>query len=75
MPYTRRYLLNCLGGATAVAALLRADASVGATLPEAQAGEASLEARIRSDFAAGRIVRVDHWVLSETEARLCRSCA
>ena len=27
--------------------------------------------RVRADFAAGRIVRVDGWLLSETEGRLC----
>ena len=27
---------------------------------------------IRADYASGRTLRVDGWVLSETEARLCR---
>lgn len=30
-----------------------------------------LDARIRSDFAHGRTVHVEGWVLSRTEARLC----
>jgi hypothetical protein len=32
---------------------------------------AALARQIRADFAAARVVRVDGWVLSETEARLC----
>jgi hypothetical protein len=38
-----------------------------------QAGELrqALLERFRADFAAGRIVSVDGWVLSETEAQLC----
>ena len=32
---------------------------------------AALAGRIRADFAAARVVMVDGWVLSETEARLC----
>jgi hypothetical protein len=31
----------------------------------------SLEQRVRDDFAAGRTVLVDGWVLSATEARQC----
>ncbi len=30
-----------------------------------------LHARIRQDFAAGRTVRVDGWMLGQTEAKLC----
>lgn len=29
-----------------------------------------IDARVRADFAEGRIVRVEGWMLSETEARL-----
>jgi hypothetical protein len=32
---------------------------------------ADLEARIRDDFEHGRIVRIEGWALSVTEARLC----
>jgi hypothetical protein len=32
---------------------------------------AALAGRTRADFAAARVVVVDGWVLSETEARLC----
>lgn len=32
---------------------------------------AALAGQIRADFAAARVVMVDGWVLSETEARLC----
>jgi len=31
--------------------------------------------QIRADFADGRTVKVDGWVLSLTEARLCASLA
>jgi len=31
----------------------------------------ALVGQIRADFAAARVVTVDGWVLSETEARLC----
>jgi hypothetical protein len=31
----------------------------------------TLHARIRQDFAEGQTVRVDGWVLSRTEAKLC----
>jgi hypothetical protein len=31
----------------------------------------ALAGQIRADFAAARVVTVDGWVLSETEARLC----
>lgn len=34
-------------------------------------GRGSIEEQIRDDFAAGRIVVVSGWVLSETEARQC----
>lgn len=33
--------------------------------------EAALRDRIRQDFADGRTVRVDGWMLSQTEASLC----
>ena len=32
---------------------------------------AEIAIRVRDDFAAGRVVMVDRWMLSETEARLC----
>ena len=31
----------------------------------------SLQHEVRRDFAEGRVVRVDGWILSRTEARLC----
>jgi hypothetical protein len=36
---------------------------------------ALLDARVRAEFGAGDIVRVDGWVLARTEARLCALCA
>jgi hypothetical protein len=36
---------------------------------------AALARPIRADFAAARVVRVDGWVLSATEARLCALAA
>ena len=33
-----------------------------------------LDARVRDDFASGTTVRLDGWVLSRTEARLCALC-
>ena len=38
---------------------------------EADQLRAALARQIRADFAAARVVSVDGWVLSETEARLC----
>jgi hypothetical protein len=32
---------------------------------------AGIARQVRADFADGRVVRVDGWVLSVTEARLC----
>ena len=32
---------------------------------------AALARQVRADFAGARVVRVEGWVLSETEARLC----
>jgi hypothetical protein len=43
-----------------------ADVRSVARLPRAQ-----LTARVRGDFAAGRIVVLEGWMLSATEARLC----
>jgi hypothetical protein len=37
----------------------------------AAAWRESYMARCRQDFAEGRTVRIDGWVLSQTEARLC----
>jgi hypothetical protein len=35
---------------------------------------ALVDARVRAEFGAGDIVRVDGWVLARTEARLCALC-
>ena len=43
-----------------------ADAHTAARLPRPH-----LAARVREDFAAGRVVMLDGWMLSVTEARLC----
>jgi hypothetical protein len=44
---------------------------VGTNAPtSAREASRAVAARIRSDYAAGRTVRVDGWVLSRTEARL-----
>jgi hypothetical protein len=42
------------------------DARAIATQPRAH-----IAARVREDFAAGRVVLLDGWMLSVTEARLC----
>jgi hypothetical protein len=34
-----------------------------------------LNARLRVEFGAGDIVRLDGWILARTEARLCAPCA
>lgn len=34
-------------------------------------GEAQLQAQVRADFASGRVLTLDGWVLSRTEARQC----
>ena len=36
----------------------------------AAGGSADLSSRVRDDFGAGRVLLVDGWVLSETEARI-----
>ncbi len=36
---------------------------------------ARVAARIRADFDAGRVVTIDGWIVSTTEARLCALCA
>jgi hypothetical protein len=33
-----------------------------------------LDAKVRDDFSSGTTVRLDGWVLSRTEARLCALC-
>jgi hypothetical protein len=33
-----------------------------------------LDARLRVEFGAGDIVRLDGWILARTEARLCALC-
>jgi hypothetical protein len=48
-----------------------ADCRARAALPN----PADLPARIAADFAAGRTVTVDGWVLSHTEAWLCAALA
>jgi hypothetical protein len=48
---------------------LRAALSSGSSLRIPFIKSGSLESQIRDDFAAGRIVVVDGWVLSVTEAR------
>ena len=47
--------------------------AVSAPLPltDRDALRAAMRSRIRRDFAEGRIVMVDGWFLSQTEARLC----
>ena len=65
--YCARYPAECDADILAAAirgseALARADASM---------SPAFLEATIRDDFAAGRTVLLEGWVLSVTEARQC----
>jgi hypothetical protein len=51
------------------------DALVGALRAKIDPGSSSLhdrlDAQIRADFARGRIVQLDGWILSVTEARQC----
>jgi hypothetical protein len=42
---------------------------------EREALHRALRARNSEDFAAGRVVRLDGWVLAATEARLCALAA
>lgn len=69
MPYTRRHLLAWLGSASTAAAL---GASAGSMDFLATADFPALVARIRDDFAHGRVVNLDGWLVSETELRLCK---
>jgi len=55
--------------ATALRAAISDTAQHGFRLPWAR--RASLNDQVRDDFAAGRTVLVDGWVLSATEARQC----
>lgn len=41
----------------------------------ADATATSLSDRIRAEFDAGELVRLDGWIVSRTEARLCALCA
>ena len=41
------------------------------SLPDDAELEVSIRRRVREDFAQGRVVRLDGWILSSTEARLC----
>lgn len=56
------------------AAYLRAypDAALTArSWPVASLARADVAARVSNDFANGRVVMVEGWMLSQTEARLC----
>jgi hypothetical protein len=53
--YLRAYPHDALADARAAARLARTE----------------IAARVRDDFAAGRVVMLDGWMLSVTEARLC----
>lgn len=66
----RRAFLGALGASGAVAALLAsaARASDAAPVPPSRCDDPD-DAIVREDFARGRIVVVDGWVLSATEAR------
>jgi hypothetical protein len=66
-------LLNCLSGA-AVASVAQPAGALIDRMPYSLFHAGPLDSLVRSDFAAGRIVRVNGWVLSATEARLCGSC-
>ena len=56
-----------------VGRLIGETSAVSAPLPLAdrEALRAAMRSRIRRDFAEGRVVTVDGWFLSQTEARLC----
>jgi hypothetical protein len=69
VPYTRRHLLACLGSASAAAVL---GAAAIPTDSMATADFLALVASIRDDFAHGRIVNMEGWLVSETESRLCQ---
>jgi hypothetical protein len=69
--YTRRHLLTCLGSVSTAAAF-RSVASPMDWL--ATTDLPALVASIRDDFAHGRVVNVDGWLVSETEWRLCKCC-
>jgi hypothetical protein len=53
------------------AAALRAPGPRGARALDATARRRALRRESARDFAEGRVVRVDGWILSRTEARLC----
>jgi hypothetical protein len=48
--------------------------NTGAAPPNRDALLSVLDARVRAEFGAGKIVRIDGWVLARTEARLCALC-
>jgi len=71
--YRAQFLREARGEALAAAIL--------ATLPpSARTGDehalrGAIRARVRADFAAGDVVRLDGWTLSRTEGRLAALCA
>lgn len=66
-------LFRNLDSALAVGRLRLAQGPLDPALPPL--GRAAAGARIRADFAAGRVLRLDGWVLSRTEAELCARAA
>jgi hypothetical protein len=52
-------------------AALRLARPPGGVAPDRSAWRGALRSECARDFAEGRVVRVDGWILSRTEARLC----
>jgi hypothetical protein len=70
----RAFLAGLAGPAVAACAAAVPDASPGGSMNlrlRLQPGHDRVVRQIREDFAHGRVVVLDGWVLSETEARLC----
>jgi hypothetical protein len=74
----RRYLLARPGvpGSSALAAeIVGADDYAGWLWANVDERRRRLAARVADDFAAGRVVELDGWVLAEAEAKLCALAA
>jgi hypothetical protein len=74
----RRYLLARPGvpaGSALAAQIVGADDDVGWLCASVDERRRRLAARVADDFAAGRVVELDGWVLAEAEAKLCALAA
>lgn len=66
------YLSTCPADATPIARDRRVGSiQLDACGSDPSALRAAVTAQVRDDYESGRLVQVDGWILSQTEARLC----